>query len=84
MRPGPVLTIASLLTLSGCSSAPIIQTRAVYVRPPTEMVQRCPVPPFNGDTYRALLSYTVDLRADLQACDARAKSLQQWIKESPK
>lgn len=73
-----------MLSLSACSSAPIVvtDTREVPVLPPTEWLQDCGRPPLEGNRNRDLYAAFQARGAALDACNAEKARLRQWREDN--
>jgi len=73
------LTVATLmLLLTACASEPVVRTQTEVRYPPDALMQRCPMPVYNGETWGDLAAYTVQVKRVALECDADKKALREW------
>ncbi len=81
-----LLMLIFLMILSGCSSEPpIVRTvttkQTVYVMPPAELISRCRIPEFSGNTNSDHLEFSLLLIRELQQCNVDWAALHRWIEQ---
>jgi len=81
-------TLLSGLTLLSLTACTVPLTRApetvvVRLRPPSELLQPCPVPKLQGQTNRALAEAYERRGRSLDACNADKAALREWANELP-
>lgn len=70
-----------MLLLTACAQ-PVIQKETEYVYPPSPLVQPCPAPDYQGETWGELAEYTVEIKAKLEQCDSDKAALREWANRS--
>lgn len=69
------------LCLTSCAPRPVrIDVQRQY--PPAVMMQPTPVPVMQGDTFRDLMTWSIDLRAALREANRDKTALQRWADQS--
>lgn len=75
------LAIACLaLWLSACASTPepVTKTEVVRVKPPSSLLEPCPLPEPTVDTNAQLADWTTRLVESLRACNGDKRALRLW------
>ncbi len=68
-----------LLTLSLSSCSTTVETRYIVKRPPLNLTDVRPIPPFTGKTVDDLKQYSFDLIEELELNNLDKGKLQEWF-----
>lgn len=73
------------LSMAACSKPyPVYETEIVTMAPPAYLLEPFQVPSFTGDTNEDLLLYTLNMRQNLQLCNARLEAVRKSVTEDIK
>ena len=70
-----LIVLFLLMFLAGCATT---RTETIVVKPPAVLVQDCPVPAVDAQTWGDLPAELVEMRNALVSCNRDKEKLRQW------